>query len=255
MGHACGYAANIILNGDRLQDTIREIAKDNPLHAMVSMDVYGDRSIKGRVGSVQDDIEGRSIVEATRSFSFMHLLLSPSLREAVRTHGLDAHHLTSFAGRSGLFEDLTLVFEGIESWFDADLVKCLSVLTPMIEAGLRRLAIQIGVPEFKPHPTMQNREVSIGLGDILSDETVKEALGPDVIFYFNTLYVDARRYNLRNEVTHGLITFRDANSLHCDYLIHSLLLLGCWPEISTSMKARQKPPPPAIYGRCYGSSA
>ncbi len=43
------------------------------------------------------------------------------------------------------------------------------------------------------------------MGEILYNQKVAEALGPDVTLHFQALYADPRGMNLRNEIAHGLI--------------------------------------------------
>jgi Domain of unknown function (DUF4209) len=119
---------------------------------------------------------------------------------------------------------------------DADLVKAVHVLVPQVEKGLRSIVGHFGKPVTKPHSTVADVGVAIGMGDILYSEELTEALGPDITLYFLALYADPRGRNLRNRVARGLLTpeFCDGNLVL--WLIHTLLVFGLWKELAAERR-------------------
>jgi len=63
------------------------------------------------------------------------------------------------------------------------------------------------------------------LGTILREEKIKDLLGDDISFCANTLLVDKRGDNLRNDISHGLIAESSCNRNMADNLLHIFLLL------------------------------
>ncbi|MBZ9998025.1 DUF4209 domain-containing protein [Mesorhizobium sp. BH1-1-4] len=134
---------------------------------------------------------------------------------------------------------MSLLVEGISAWAREDHVKAAHVLVPQVERALRKIADGLGVPVTKAHPTVPGTSVAIGMGEMLYNQTVAEALGPDATLHFQALYADPRGMNLRNEIAHGLM---DGNQFHWhlgNLIIHSLMMLGLWKELGQIGKKRE----------------
>jgi hypothetical protein len=132
---------------------------------------------------------------------------------------------------------MSLLVEGIRAWERNDQVKAAHVLIPQIEHALRTIADGLGLPITKAHPKISETSVAIGLGDILNNDSVVEALGPDATLHFQALYADPRGMNLRNEIAHGLM---DAHQFYWhlgNLIVHSLLILGLWKEFGAKSKS------------------
>ena len=122
---------------------------------------------------------------------------------------------------------MSLLVEGIRAWERNDQVKAAHVLIPQIEHALRKIADGLAVPVTKAHPRVSGTSVAIGMGEILYNDRVTEALGPDATLHFQALYADPRGLNLRNEIAHGLM---DADQFYWhlgNLIVHSLVILGC----------------------------
>jgi lysyl-tRNA synthetase class 1 len=132
---------------------------------------------------------------------------------------------------------MSLLVEGIRAWERNDQVKAAHVLIPQIEHALRTIADGLGLPITKAHPKISETSVAIGLGDILNNDSVVEALGPDATLHFQALYAGPRGMNLRNEIAHGLM---DAHQFYWhlgNLIVHSLLILGLWKEFGAKSKS------------------
>ncbi|WP_085354604.1 DUF4209 domain-containing protein [Bradyrhizobium canariense] len=108
---------------------------------------------------------------------------------------------------------------------------------------MRKLAGDLGLPITRPHPAVSERSVAIGMGEILYNEKVVAAVGPDVALHLQALYSDPRGMNLRNEIAHGLM---DAGQFYWhlgNLIVHSLLLLGLWKEFGRRPKPVRTPTP------------
>jgi lysyl-tRNA synthetase class 1 len=211
-----------------------------PLLAMMPQKIMADDHVAATVGSVEDDPFGRLLQQATMGFGLSAIWLQASLRRAVETHGLTVEHFVGWANRYELFDDLTFLIEGVTAWFEGDLVKAVHVLVPQMEQGLRSIVANLGKPVTKPHGTVADVGVAIGMGDILYSKELTPALGQDLTLYFLALYADPRGMNLRNRVAHGLIRPDAIDENLVRLLIHTLLVFGVWKEF-----AEQRRPPPA----------
>ncbi len=186
--------------------------------------------VAAKIGSVEDDPFGRLFHEARFSFQLVRPWLAQAFRRLFEKHEIVPEHFAGWANRHELFEDMSLLIEGLYAWMREDNVKAAHVLVPQIERGLRRIADGLGVPVTKPHPMVKGTSVALGMGEILYTEKVAEALGPDATLHFQALYADPRGMNLRNEIAHGLM---DADHFHWhlgNLIVHSLMMLGLWKE-------------------------
>jgi hypothetical protein len=67
---------------------------------------------------------------------------------------------------------------------------------------LRSCAAGCAIPVTKAHPKVSGTSVAIGMGEILYNDKVAEALGPNVTLHFQALYSDPRGTNLFSEFAH-----------------------------------------------------
>ncbi|MDW9906038.1 DUF4209 domain-containing protein [Sinorhizobium meliloti] len=222
---------------DLAATTVRELER-SPLMATIPMSVVADDHVAARIGGADEDEEGSLYRFADFARQTASIFLNKSLDGAVEHHRLAAEEIAAFAFRTGLFSDFPLVAAGIGAWMNGDYVKCLFVLVPQIEDAFRNLARRLGEAVTKEKRGQRGWEVSVNLGDLLSMEKIKAEIGPDLHFYFRSIYADARGMNLRNLVAHGLATRELATYRNCDLLVHSLLVLGAYPDVARGTSRR-----------------
>ena len=85
-------------------------------------------------------------------------------------HEVVPEHFAGWANRHGLFDDMSLLLEGIRAWERNDQAKAAHVLIPQIERALRKIADGLGVPVTKAHPKVSGTSVAIGMGEILYND-------------------------------------------------------------------------------------
>jgi len=163
--------------------------------------------------------------------------LDAALERAKERHALTPHHFVGWAARTGLFENLSLLLEGVKAWYEEDWVKAVHVLVPQIELGLRGIVAALGKPITRPHPTVPGVSVAIGMGDILYSKEIAPALGEDLTLHFLAIYADPRGFNLRNDLAHGLLGPERINRGQTVRLIHTLLVFGIWEELAKARDA------------------
>ena len=191
------------------------------------------------LGGVEDDLDGRVIYHAQQNVQWTSPYLHCALQSAIEKHELNPYAVTGFAERSGLFEDSSFLLEGVGAWFAHDHMKAIHVLVPQVERALRTITGKLGEPVTRKHPTMLDREIAIGMGEIFANNVVKETLDVDLTLYFKLIYSDPRGLNLRNSIAHGTIERGMINSVISNILIHSLLVLGLWDQLAEHRKKRR----------------
>lgn len=190
------------------------------------------------LGGVEDDLDGRVIHHAQRNVQWTSPYLHCALQSAIEGHELNPYAVTGFAEASGLFEDSSFLLEGVGAWFAHDHMKAIHVLVPQVEHALRTITGTLGEPVTRKHPTMPDREIAIGMGEIFGNKVVKDALGTDLTLYFKLIYSDPRGLNLRNSIAHGTLERGMINAVISDLLIHSLLVLGLWGQLADHRKKK-----------------
>jgi len=129
---------------------------------------------------------------------------------------------------------VTYLLEGVRAWLDGDLTKAVHVLVPQVERGLRNIVGQLGRPVTKPHPAVRDVGVAVTMGDVLYNDEIAEALGPDITLYLLAVYADPRGMNLRNRVAHGQLGA--VTEPMVQLVIHTLLVFGIWTELAAKRR-------------------
>lgn len=226
-------ASYFLPNAVEQEEQMKRMAKEAPLHAMLSQQVFADDHVAAKVGSVEDDPSGRLLRHVMQALQLHVPFLHACLSAAREKHALTPDHLIPWVNRQGLFGagKLPLLASGLQAWLDGDSIKALHVLIPQIENGLRRMVEMTGRPVTKPAGTVPSVSVSINMGDILFNVATVAALGPkgeDFALYMKALYADPRGLNLRNQFAHGLLDADEIHDGHVLWLIHTLILIGAW---------------------------
>jgi lysyl-tRNA synthetase class 1 len=230
-------ASEFLHRKSALEQQLGRLSEEAPLMATLTHSIMADHHVAAKVGSVEDDLSGRLIQHATQTIAFGDIWLDAALERAKERHALTPHHFVGWAARTGLFENLSLLLEGVKAWYEEDWVKAVHVLVPQIELGLRGIVAALGKPITRPHPTVPGVSVAIGMGDILYSKEIAPALGEDLTLHFLAIYADPRGFNLRNDLAHGLLGPERINRGQTVRLIHTLLVFGIWEELAKARDA------------------
>jgi len=222
-----------------LEKRIAQLQQQSPLMAMIGQTIVADNHVAAKVGSVEGDPFGRLIRQTQQEMSLSDMWLVNVLARAIEAHGLMPGHFVGWTARSGLFNDLTLLMEGVTAWYEQDFVKAVHVLVPQVEKGLRSIVSKLGKPITKRHPKIPGVSVVIGMGDILYSDEIRDALGSELTLHFLTLYSDPRGFNLRNKVAHGMIDADEIDPGLASRIIHTLLVFGIWEPLSKASRDKE----------------
>jgi hypothetical protein len=182
-----------------------------------------------QVGSVEDDPEGYLMFQLRDNMQAEAIGLQIALDGTRDKYKLSVPSLLSHMFKPPLFEEgrKKLFEHGIEAYFSNDHVKTIHVLVPQIEHCLRRLLGMLDKPTTKHGRSGVDIMMEKSLNDILErEESVKSVLGDDATFFLRFLLCDPRGYNLRNNLSHGLMEIDEFHRLISDRLIHVLLFLS-----------------------------
>jgi hypothetical protein len=222
-GQVFGY---FIPNREEVANQLREMAKNAPMHAMFPIALTG---IKGKtsavIGSLENDLEGRILLQISQSLEFHALFLHSVLEEGLKRGLITTGSILEFLAKSASIdpERFPLIKRALDAYFEADYVVFVHLIIPQIEEAVRNTVELTGMPVLKYKDSIYNLRT---LDDILNEDTFKDLLGADTQTYAKILLTDRRGWNLRNEVCHGIVPLRMFNVVMADRLLHSLFLFG-----------------------------
>lgn len=220
-------ATEFVPKRDALKKQLQELATRAPLSYMISHSIKSEEGhTLAQIGPLHTDLDGQLLLHMSKNLA----LTVPWLREAMArgTQGgkLSAAALSQLVLASPLFpaKRHAIVKAGVNAYFEQDSIAAIHILVPQLEQGLRQLAILIGARIYSQRRGggLQFRT----LDDLLRDERIGDFLGDDVIAYLHVLLSDARGWNVRNNVCHGLSSTSGLSMPVADRVVHALLLLG-----------------------------
>ena len=220
-------SATLMRKGQTETDVL-ELAKTSVLHARITLAVTRQGGFtSARIGSVDEDLDGRTVHHAATLLGNTAPLLDIAFRRLREKHGVDFEHFMSLLAESPLFPTSRLRFvrEGVSAWFAEDWIKATHILVPQIEAALRDLLAALGGAVMKRNPKYGGLQ-SIGLGEILSHHILREQLPEDMHFHLSVLLHDPRGINLRGEFAHGLAAYELFDLGIANWVMHAVIMIA-----------------------------
>lgn len=226
-----GLAREFLTRAAGVETGVREMAQSSPLLAMVTQTKLDGDRIVAEIGSIDDDLTGRTVHHANQLMSIGTPWLGWAMEAAIERQEITASDFIAWINRAGLFKDGKLLSDGIEAWFADDHGKALHILVPQVEAGFRALCGRHGRPTTKAHPQMRQARMVITMGEILFHKETPTALGKlgeDLVLHMRALYADPRGFNLRNDLAHGVLSPESIHAGIVLWVVHSLVVIGAW---------------------------
>jgi hypothetical protein len=212
---------------DRVEKQVRELAEVAPLTALIPMSIVDSEGRPvANVGSVENDLEGRIVMQMSQNLSFEGLFLRQTIERAFEKHAPTVDLILEYVFRSPLFlhQRKSVVAKGVKAYLDADWMTAAHLLIPQIEEALRQLLVLSNRPVFKPgrHGGLHLRS----LDEILTDPATIQAFTEKKTTYLRVLLTDVRGWNLRNNLCHGILEPDGIGSGFADRILHVFLLLA-----------------------------
>jgi hypothetical protein len=211
------------------RNLLERVRTDAPFLSMFPINIVESGGAPvARVGSIDEDTEGRLHMQIGQTINFYQPFLGHALAKLNERYAPTADQILDALCESPLFSETRsdLLREGLLAYQQGDFVKSIHVLVPQVEHMLRHLSGRLGIPARKTvrnHPGITDAK---NMNDVLSDERIREKLTEDVWRYLTVLYVDRRGLNLRNDLAHGLIPANGFKKHIADRVFHSLLVLS-----------------------------
>jgi len=223
-------AEYFIPNVDDTRKLLERLRTDAPFQSLIPITIIErDGSTTAKVGSADDDPDGRLNMQLGQTLSFYQPYLEHALAAVHERYGLTADAIVDFLCGSPLFADsqVSLLREGITAYESKDFVKAIHVIVPQIEYILRNFMARLGLPTRKRVRGHGGVTDAKGMNNVLEDPRVREVLTENLWRYLTLVYVERRGgMNLRNDLAHGLLRPESFNRHTADRVIHTLLALS-----------------------------
>lgn len=224
-------AINFMVRRTPIEEFLAQAAKDFPLSTMIPQAMMQGDRVVAAIGPLDDDANGHLILQSSRHLTLNNGWLTWAFDRSREVHSWSATSIGSWANRSGLFENPSLLEAGLSAWLADDHIAAVHILVPQVESAFRNLARRLGRPTTEPHRYMKRARSAKTFGALLSDAETVAALGPngqDLELHMRALFTDPRGHNLRNELSHGLLAAGNITAKTSLLVIHAILLLGVW---------------------------
>jgi lysyl-tRNA synthetase class 1 len=203
---------------------------ETPLLARIpTVRVAADGHTTAKIGSIDDDAEGRLHEQLGRIMSFYQPILTLTLEKLTDRYQPSVDQILKFLSESPLFaaSRTELLREGLVAYTQKDFMKAIHVLVPEIEHLLRSFLPLLGIPPLKTVPRHPGIMDAKSMNDVLSDERVQQVLTENLWRYLAVVYIDRKGgLNLRNDLAHGLLNPKALNQHTANRVLHSLLALS-----------------------------
>jgi hypothetical protein len=119
-----------------------------------------------------------------------------------------------------------IVRRGMDAYMAEDYLVCCHLLIPQLEAAIRRLFALNGanIMRSKKNPDEGNEYRS--LDSLLGSTEAVAYMGEDIANYFRNVLTDQYGWNIRNQVSHGLLASDKFNFGMADRVVHAFIMLG-----------------------------
>ncbi len=215
------------------KNRLKEKAEQSPLLDMIStITIDSSGNTISRVGIGKDAERQKlyfSMYENMRfTIPFMHLHIT-KMKEAGK---MTTESMMQLIEGSELITDdhREIVRRGFDAYMAEDYLVCCHLLVPQLEAAIRRLFAMNGANIMRAKKNPEEGNEYISLDSLLSTEEAVTYMGEDIANYFRNVLTDQYGWNIRNQLSHGLLATNNFNFGMADRVVHAFLMLGMFKK-------------------------
>jgi Domain of unknown function (DUF4209) len=231
-------AEYFVPSADAARTFLETMKNSAPLLSLIPIAVVGgDGRTTARIGSIEDDLEGRLLRQLGQTIGFYQPFLTHVLMQLSLRHHPTVDNILEALYDSPLFIESRreLLRDGVLAYEQEDFVKAIHVLVPQIEQVLRNFLVLLRIPPTKSVGRTPGVSDVKNMNDILRDDRVREAMTENLWRYLAVLYVEREGgFNVRNNLAHGLIAPGSLDRPLADCVFHSLLAISQIRAVSVS---------------------
>lgn len=206
------------------EELTAKIAKDYPLqHILGKSLIQQGRKIHQSSGGYE--ITEDHIVEQYSRNMRTYVIFSKFLFDELKRRGVTGAKIADYLRDKEVFQydNFGAIEEGLQNYDEGKYYSALAVLLPQIEEALRNLLRKAHLPTLTLGRS--GDQVVIGMRDILESPLLKSAMPEDLYWYLRLLLWDKRGPALRDNICHGLLSYK-SGEYECYYVLHILLILA-----------------------------
>ncbi len=219
--------AHYVPKKSEIEKQLKELAVAAPLVFLIPSELQDKQGRPtARVGSLEEDLDGNIVKQMSQNMAIESVFLRHILESLIKKHSTFEDLFLGYLFRSPIFAEdrKPIISLGVKEYLHGDYLTSAHLLIPQIEGALRILVETSGGFVLKP---ARNGGFNLKvLDDLLRDPLLVEVFEEDIVFYFRSLLVDPRGWNLRNCVCHGLCDADEFGPQMCDRIFHLLLCLA-----------------------------
>jgi hypothetical protein len=191
-----------------LEAQVDQIMTESPLQFLFSKAIIGPESA-GAIFKATDPASHKRVAlseERARAAGFWALFAAEALDLVSQSFERPTHAALTeyFTGELIEPEVAERMARALEMYWDGEVDECAHLLVPRIERVIREMARRVGLPVFR-EPVGDKPGGVVGLGSLLHDVAGAFA-DPGWHAYLVVLLSDPLGMNLRNAISHGLLT-------------------------------------------------
>jgi Domain of unknown function (DUF4209) len=204
-----------------------------PISAVMPLTVMTESGDSVDLKSPAEDRESHVIIKGMNMLNFADVSMRRVLDELLPRHGLTPERLTELTDESPIFLDARrpLVTRAFKAYCMGDYITFLHLGIPEAESALRAL-FQNATHQASSTSRDSKRWRKITLNQILDDKAFSEFLGEDMVFYLKVVLTHDLGMNMRNLISHGLVSAGWCNRHRADRLLHILFMLSLAVRVS-----------------------
>lgn len=218
-----GGLPNLIPSFKGARELTTKLAKDYPLQHIFDMSlIQQGRKIHTSSGGLE--ITEDHVVEQYSRNIRTYVLFSKFLFGELKKRGIMGKQIADFLRDKEVFQydNFGAIEEGLQNYDEGKYYSALAVMLPQIEEALRNFLRKAHLPTLTIGKT--GDQVVIGVRDILESPLLK-SLPEDLYWYLRLILWDKRGPALRDNVCHGLLSYK-SGEYECYYVLHVLLILS-----------------------------
>lgn len=148
------------------------------------------------------------------------------LKKLKESHGLNANSLTEYlCSQDFLKPEAKFIERAIERYFQNDYVSFLHISVVRIESILRNFLKVLNIPCTVERDGIIQEKT---LDKILDTPELKYVFGDDVVFFLKVFLSAKDGTNLRHDIAHGLIDFKNCDELMSNLVIYIWLIFATY---------------------------
>lgn len=230
-------AIHYVPDPEEIKKQVIDLSNETPLHSLISIKItdWEGRPV-AKIGSVEDDLDGRIIHQTSQNMSFSSVFLRATMSRLFSKFNPSLDEVLGYIFQSPLFMEgnKEIVSVGVKAYISGDHIVAAHVLIPQVEHAIRHLLKMLGAPIYKPG---RNGALFLRtLDELLRDEYVSRVFGERGTSYLRILLTDQRGWNLRNDICHSTINPERFSWAMTDRIFHVILLFALIREKSDEGK-------------------